>query len=72
MPPLASSAQAARAILYGHHLERSPCQELRHPGIFLRVLPGPPQHGMRPDHKNAPQIPVALFRDRPKLLFAPS
>src|SRR6516162_311634 len=29
---------------------------LRQPRIFLRVLPGPPQHGMRPDHKNAPQV----------------
>src|SRR4051794_14741442 len=26
---------------------------------------------MRPDHKNAAQIAVTLFRDRPKLLFAP-
>src|SRR3974390_2278092 len=26
---------------------------------------------MRPDHKNAPQVAVALFRDWAKLLFAP-
>jgi hypothetical protein len=26
---------------------------------------------MPPDHKNAPQVAVALFRDRAKLLFAP-
>src|ERR1700730_5004621 len=55
----------------GHDLERSPCQELRQPRIFLRALLGPPQHGMRPDHKNTPQIAVTLFRDRSKLLFAP-
>jgi hypothetical protein len=56
----------------GHHLERSPRQKLRQPRIFLRVLPGSPQHGMGPDHKNTPQVAVALLRDRPKLLFAPS
>src|SRR6516164_5062106 len=53
----------------GHHLERSPCQELHQPRIFLRVLPGPPQHGMRPDHKNAPQVAIAPFGDWPKLPF---
>src|SRR5262249_39803693 len=40
---------------YGHDLERSPCQELRQPGIFLRVMFGPPQHSVCPDHKNTPQ-----------------
>jgi hypothetical protein len=54
-----------------HDLERSPRQELRQPGIFLRVLPGPPKHRMRPDHKNTPQVAVALLRDRAKLLLAP-
>ena len=29
----------------------SPCQQLRQPGIFLRVLLGAPQHGMGPDHR---------------------
>src|SRR6516164_3152918 len=57
---------------YGHHLERSPRQELRQPGIFLRVVLGPPQHGMRPDHKNTPQVAVTLLRDRSKLVFAAS
>src|SRR5262245_22647955 len=55
----------------GHDFERSPRQKLRQPRIFLRVLPGPPQHGMCPDHKNTPQIAVALLGNRPKLLFAP-
>ena len=32
---------------------------------------GPPQHRMRPDHKNAPEVAIALLGDRPKLLFAP-
>ena len=32
---------------------------------------GPPQHGMSPDHKNAPQVAVALLRNRTELLFAP-
>src|SRR3954454_394133 len=45
-------------------------QKLYQPWIFLRVLLGQPQHRMRPDYKNATQIAVALFRDRPKLLFA--
>jgi hypothetical protein len=26
---------------------------------------------MRPDHKDAPQVAIALLRDRPELLFAP-
>ena len=56
---------------YGHHLEWSPRQKLRQPRIFLRVLLGAPQHGMRPDYKNTPQIAVALLRDRAKLLLAP-
>jgi hypothetical protein len=34
-------------------------------------LLGSPQHGMRPDHKNTPQVAVALLRDRAKLLLAP-
>src|SRR6516165_377900 len=55
---------------YGHDLERSPCQELRQPGIFLRVMFGPPQHRMRSDHKNAPEVAIALLGDRSKLLFA--
>ena len=28
------------------------------------------QHRMGPDHENAPQISIALFRDRPELLLA--
>jgi hypothetical protein len=55
----------------GHDLERSPRQQLRQPGIVLRALLGAPQYGMRPDHEKAPQVAVALLRDRPKLLFAP-
>src|SRR5262249_24926116 len=57
---------------YGHDLERSPCQELRQPGIFLRVMFGPPQHSVCPDHKNTPQVAIALLGNRTELLFAPA
>src|SRR5262249_61386967 len=56
---------------YGQDLERSPCQELRQPGIFLRVMFGPPQHSVCPDHKNTPQVAIALLGNRTELLFAP-
>src|SRR5262245_17368504 len=55
----------------GDHLERSPRQKLRQPGIFLRIMLGPSQHGMRSDHKDTPQVAVALLGNRPKLWFAP-
>ena len=54
-----------------HDLEGPPRQELREPEIFLRILLGAPQDGMRADDKNAPQVAVALLGDRPKLLLAP-
>ena len=38
---------------------------LREPEIFLRILLGAPQDGMRADDKNAPQVAVALLGDRP-------
>jgi hypothetical protein len=52
-------------------LEGPPRKELREPEIFLRILLGAPQDGMRSDDKNAPQVAVALLGDRPKLLLAP-
>ena len=67
MPPLANNAQATRAILFASAMATTlngRRQELRQPRIFLRVLLGPPQHGMRPDHKNTPQVAVTLFRNR--------
>jgi len=54
-----------------HDLEGSSRQEPREPGIFLRVLHGAPQDGMRADDENASQIAVALLGDRPELLLAP-
>ena len=54
-----------------HDLEGPPRKELREPEIFLRILLGAPQDGMRADDKNAPQVAVALLGDRPKLLLAP-
>src|SRR6516165_9661376 len=33
---------------------------------------GPPQHGMRSNDKNTPQVAVTLLRDRTKLVFAAS
>jgi hypothetical protein len=54
----------------GHDLERSPCQELRQPRIFLRALLGAPQHGMRPDHKNTPRVAVTLLGDLNRTLVA--
>jgi hypothetical protein len=54
-----------------HDLEGSPCEKLREPGILRRILQDAPKHGDRPDDKNAPQVAVALFGDRPELLLAP-
>ena len=54
-----------------HDLEGPPRQELRELEIFLRILLGAPQDGMRADDKNAPQVAVALLGDRPELLLAP-
>ena len=42
-----------------HDLEGPPRQELREPEIFLRILLGAPQDGMRADDKNAPQMGCA-------------
>src|SRR5258706_10170718 len=52
------------------NLERSPSEKLSEPGILLRLLARTPQDRMGSDNKNAPEILVALFRDRPELLFA--
>src|SRR5262249_5182275 len=54
-----------------HDLEGPPRKELREPEIFLRILLGAPQDGMRADDKNAPQVAVPLLRDRTELLLAP-
>src|SRR5258706_10650031 len=51
-------------------LERSPSEKLSEPGILLRLLARTPQDRMGSDNKNSPEILVALFRDRPELLFA--
>ena len=51
-------------------LERSPSEKLSEPGILLRLLARTPQDGMGSDNQNAPEVLVALFRDRPELLFA--
>src|SRR5262249_9831895 len=32
---------------------------------------GPPQHSVCPDHKNTPQVAIALLGNRTELLFAP-
>ena len=45
-----------------HDLEGPPRKELREPEIFLRILLGAPQDGMRADDKNAPQVAVALHK----------
>ena len=52
-------------------LEGSAGQEAREPEIFLRVLHGATQDGMRADDENTSQIAVALLGDRSKLLLAP-
>jgi hypothetical protein len=46
----------------------APRRRLREPGILPRVLLGAPQHGMRADDQNAPQVAVALLGGRPELL----
>src|SRR5262245_1932509 len=74
VPPWANSGQAMRHLVgkcHGHDLEGSSRQEPREPGIFLRVLHGAPQDGMRADDENASQIAVTLLGDRPELLLAP-
>ena len=55
----------------GHDLEWAPRQQLRQPGIFLRVLLGASQDGMGSNDQDATQVAVALLGDRTKLLFAP-
>ena len=74
MPPLASNAQAARAILLASAtattLKGSSRQQLREPGILLWLLARTLQNRMGSDHKNAPHVADALFRDRPELLLA--
>ena len=74
MPPLASNAQAMRAILLASAtattLNGFAGEKLCEPGILLRLLARVPQHRTGSDHQNASQIAIALFRDRPELLFA--
>src|SRR5262245_32726529 len=52
---------------YGHDLERSPCQELRQPGIFLRVMFGPPQHSVCPDPVKLEHVLGDIQTDRGNL-----
>ena len=54
-----------------HDFERSSHQQLREPGILQWILLGAPQHRMRADDENAPQIAITLLGDRPELLLAP-
>src|SRR4029453_3440769 len=53
-------------------LERTSCQELCEPRIFFGMLAGTPQDRMRTNNQDATQVAIALFGDRPKLLFAAS
>jgi hypothetical protein len=53
-------------------LERTSRQELCEPRIFFGMLAGTPQDRMRTNNQDATQVPIALFRDRPELLFAAS
>jgi hypothetical protein len=52
------------------YLEWFAGEKLSKPRILLRSLTRAPQHRVVSDHQNASQILVALFRDRPELLFA--
>src|SRR4029453_15395569 len=53
-------------------LERTSCQELCEPRIFFGMLAGTPQDRMRTNNQDATQVAIALFGDRPKLVFAAS
>ncbi len=53
-----------------NNLERSPRQKLCQPGILLWLLARPPQDSTGSNDQDAAQVAIALFRDRPELLFA--
>ena len=55
-----------------HDPERFAGEKLCEPRILLRLQPRAFQYGAGSNHQNAAQIAVALFGDRPELLFAAS
>src|SRR5260370_24680238 len=69
--PRPGGARTLVGMCLRHDLEGPPRRELREPEIFLRILPGSPQHSNRSDDENAPQVAVALLGDWPELLLAP-